>query len=64
LRELDARLADLERHVGAAGTAAGRTATACRQPLVVVDLGGPCCDAAAAVTDVAEGGCACCAPAG
>ena len=49
LRALDARLADLERHVGA--------------PLRRLDViaSGPCCEAADAVFDVAEGRCACCA---
>lgn len=51
LRALDARLADLERHL------AGR-----RRALTVLGAGAPCCDAASAVTGVAEGGCACCAP--
>lgn len=57
LRELDERLADLERHVAASsgvGTDGGR-------PLIVVDTG-PCCEVAGAVTSVTEGGCACCAP--
>jgi len=63
LRDLDARLADLERHVTAAS--AGPAGSAVRSPssgraLSVLDVGGPCCDAAAAVTGVAEGGCACC----
>ena len=56
LRDLDARLADLERHV--AMTAQGGRAS--KRALSVLDTGGPCCDAAAAVTDAAEGGCACC----
>jgi DNA-binding transcriptional MerR regulator len=52
LRELDARLADLEQHVR-------------REPrtLAVVGAGGPCCDAASAIEGVAEGGCTCCTPA-
>jgi DNA-binding transcriptional MerR regulator len=51
LRELDARLVDLESHL--------RTS---RTELVVLGGGtGPCCDAASLVVDVAEGGCACCA---
>lgn len=58
LRELDERLADLERHVvavpGLAAPWAGRSIAVLEQ--------GPCCDAAAAVTGVAEGGCACCSP--
>ena len=63
LRDLDARLADLERHVTAAS--AGAAGSAVRSPssgraLSVLDVGGLCCDAAAAVTGVAEGGCACC----
>jgi DNA-binding transcriptional MerR regulator len=52
LRDLDARLADLERHL----------ARQVRTLNVVENGGAPCCDAASAVTDVAEG-CACCAPA-
>jgi len=58
LRELDARLADLERHVATTRP----VAPASRRTLSVLDAGGPCCDAALAVTDVAEGGCACCSP--
>lgn len=58
LRELDERLADLERHVVAApGAAVSRVGRA----ITVLDQG-PCCDAAAAVTGAAEGGCACCSP--
>jgi DNA-binding transcriptional MerR regulator len=50
LRELDARLADLQTHLS-------RTEI----ELTVLASGGPCCSAAGAVTDVAEGGCSCCA---
>jgi DNA-binding transcriptional MerR regulator len=50
LRDLDARLADLESHLS------GR-----RTELTVLATGGPCCDAANSVMDVVEGGCACCA---
>ena len=50
LRELDARLADLESHL-----------TGQRTELTMLVTGGPCCDAASSVMDVAEGGCACCA---
>jgi len=56
LRDLDARLADLERHVVEA-----RPRT---RALNVLAGNAPCCDAAAAVTGVAEGGCACCLPVG
>jgi DNA-binding transcriptional MerR regulator len=49
LQALDARLADLQRHLGSR-----------RRSLAVLDAQGPCCDAASAVTDVAEGGCSCC----
>jgi DNA-binding transcriptional MerR regulator len=56
LRDLDARLADLERHVAEAQP---RT-----RSLTVLSAGAPCCDAAASVTGVAEGGCACCSPVG
>lgn len=60
LRELDERLADLEQHVTAApAPTAGRA-----RALAVLGGGAPCCDAAAAVTGVAEGGCACCSPTG
>jgi DNA-binding transcriptional MerR regulator len=53
LRELDDRLADLESHLQA-------------QPieLTVLASGGPCCDAAASVMRVTEGGCACCSSIG
>ena len=50
LRELDERLADLESHLKAQPT-----------ELTVLASSGPCCDAAASVMGVAEGGCACCA---
>jgi DNA-binding transcriptional MerR regulator len=50
LRALDARLADLEAHLRG-----GRT------ELQMLAGGGPCCDAASLVLDLAEGGCACCA---
>lgn len=51
LRDLDARLADLESHL-----------TAPRTELTMLAAGGPCCDAANSVIGVAsEGGCACCA---
>jgi DNA-binding transcriptional MerR regulator len=53
LRELDARLADLEGHL-----------TRDRRALSVIESEGPCCDAASSITSVAEGGCACCTPAG
>lgn len=52
LRALDARLADLGRHLDERRPARGR--------LPVLDASGPCCDAASAVIGVAEGGCACC----
>ncbi len=51
LRALDARLADLERHLTKPGRA-----------LPVVGAAGPCCDAAGAVIGMSEGGCGCCAP--
>jgi DNA-binding transcriptional MerR regulator len=54
LRELDARLADLERHVVEARPA--------RRALTVLAGPAPCCDTASAVTGIAEGGCACCSP--
>jgi DNA-binding transcriptional MerR regulator len=49
LRELDAHLAALQRHLGLPMLAAART-------------GGACCDAALAVIGSTEGSCACCAP--
>lgn len=51
LQALDARLADLERHL------ARRRGTA--RALKVVDAAGPCCPAAVAVVGSAEGGCGC-----
>ena len=51
LRALDARLAELERHLARP-----------RRELAVVNAGGPCCSAADAVIGSADGGCACCAP--
>jgi DNA-binding transcriptional MerR regulator len=57
LLELDARLADLERHVGTANAASrGRT-------LPVLEGTGACCDAAAAVMSNVDGGCASCSTA-
>ena len=53
LRQLDARLADLQSHLGDHAVAPGRS-------LTVVDTGAPCCSAARLVVDVAEGGCSCC----
>jgi DNA-binding transcriptional MerR regulator len=61
LRELDDRLANLERHV-APGFRATRPSGGGRS-LAVVDATGPCCDAATAVAGVTATGCACCAPA-
>lgn len=56
LEDLDARLADLERHLASASPK--------RAPLVVFGAGASaCCDAASAVLGVADGGCACCPPA-
>lgn len=52
LHELDARLADLQDHISHD-----------RRKLQVIGGSAPCCDAAGAVVAVAEGGCACCAPA-
>jgi DNA-binding transcriptional MerR regulator len=53
LRELDARLADLEAHL-----AGGRTKLT---ELQVLSVSGSCCDAAGLVGTDAGGGCACCA---
>jgi DNA-binding transcriptional MerR regulator len=47
LKALDARLADLLKHLERP-----------RRPLAVLD--GPCCEAAGAVVGAAEGGCPCC----
>jgi DNA-binding transcriptional MerR regulator len=49
LRTLDARLADLQRHLSTT-----------RPALNVLMDGAPCCDAAEAVLGTVEGGCACC----
>ena len=51
LQALDARLAELERHLARP-----------KRALAVVNAGGPCCNAADAVVGSADGGCACCAP--
>jgi DNA-binding transcriptional MerR regulator len=51
LQQLDTRLGDLERHL-----------TRPRRALEMVQLTGPCCDAADAVVTSGAGGCACCAP--
>jgi DNA-binding transcriptional MerR regulator len=52
LQALDARLAGLERHLERP-----------RRTLAVLDVGGPCCEAAGAVVGSAEGACSCCSPA-
>ena len=51
LQDLDARLAGLTRHI-----------TPPRRAITVLAAGGPCCEAADAVVQSAEGGCACCSP--
>ena len=51
LQALDSRLAGLERHLGTR-----------RRPLAMVDVAGPCCDAAILVDEAASGACACCSP--
>ena len=51
LRQLDTRMAELERHL-----------VADRRTLTVIGGDAPCCDAASAIIDAADGGCACCAP--
>jgi DNA-binding transcriptional MerR regulator len=58
LRALDARLAGLERHL----TGPERHLTGASQSLAVLDVSGPCCDAADAVVGSAGGACACCSP--
>lgn len=60
LRELDARLADLQRHLGEAMSGETARAGPPRRKLTVIDAGAPCCSAAGSVVDVAEGGCSCC----
>lgn len=70
LRALDARLADLQGHLGGSAPAQSNDPTARLAPstpvsrtgraLAVVDAGGPCCSAAGSIVDVAEGGCSCC----
>lgn len=55
LRSLDARLADVERHVSAA-PAPDSTRIGTTLPM----LGEACCDAAAAAISVAERSCSCC----
>jgi DNA-binding transcriptional MerR regulator len=68
LHDLDKRLADLERHVAeSAGEATVPGSVVAQRPrtrgaLSVLGHDGPCCDAAAAITGVAEGGCSCCTP--
>lgn len=52
LQDLDARLAGLTRHIARP-----------RRAITVLAPEGPCCDAADAVVQSAEGGCACCSPA-
>jgi DNA-binding transcriptional MerR regulator len=52
LQALDARLAGLDAHLKRP-----------RRPLAVLEVAGPCCEAAAAVVGSVEGACACCSPA-
>lgn len=52
LRDLDARLVRLQHHLERP-----------RRSLSVLDVAGPCCEAADAVVGSAEGACACCSPA-
>lgn len=52
LQALDARLAGLEAHL-----------TRPRRPLAIMELAGPCCEAADAVVGSVEGACACYSPA-
>jgi DNA-binding transcriptional MerR regulator len=49
LQALDERLAGLQGHL--AGP---------RRPLAMIEVSGPCCDAADAIVGLAEGGCSCC----
>jgi MerR family Zn(II)-responsive transcriptional regulator of zntA len=53
LRDLDLRIAGLERHLSTTGLASSE--------LQLLNASGPCCSAAAAVADSQAGGCACCA---
>lgn len=55
LTQLDARLADLERHLAPKRRALNVLGS------LAADAA-PCCDAAGAVVDSVEGGCACCPP--
>ena len=50
LQALDAQLSGLQDHLGQP-----------RRQLAVLDVAGPCCEAAGAVVGSAEGACACCA---
>ncbi len=58
LQVLDDRLASLERHLSRQGV--GQRGARTRTPLVMVEGGAPCCDAAEAVIGAADGACACC----
>lgn len=49
LQALDARLADLQRHL-----------TGAPRALTILDVAGPCCETADAVVGAAEGACSCC----
>lgn len=60
LRDLDARLADLQGHLADSMSVGAAPVRRPGRGLAVVDSGGPCCDAAGSVVDVAEGGCTCC----
>jgi DNA-binding transcriptional MerR regulator len=53
LRELDERIARLQRHLSPAVQVSNE--------LKLLEASGPCCSAAAAITDTEAGGCACCA---
>lgn len=55
LQALDARLSGLQGHL--AGSARSRRVLDAGRP---IDAAFPCCDAAQAVVEVSEGGCACC----
>jgi DNA-binding transcriptional MerR regulator len=52
LQALDSRLAGLAQHL-----------TRQRNPLRVLQVSGPCCEAADAIVGSVEGGCGCCSPA-
>jgi DNA-binding transcriptional MerR regulator len=63
LAALDARLADLERHLAASPAASPPVRAAVAGARALPMAPAPCCDAADAVLGTAESTCACCSPA-